>query len=401
MKFSYLAHDEKGASVKGFMEATDKHQVTSLLFEQKLTPVSVEEMHQGININAWVDKIKGVSLDELATFTRQLATMLNAGLPLTDALNLLKLQSTSTVFTAAISQILDDVQAGLSLSVAMQKHPKIFSKVYVSLIKAGESAGVMETILNRLSDNLEKSSDFQSKVKGALIYPVIVFIGMLGVMILMMVVVIPKLTSLYKEFNASLPIATKILIAMSDFMVNFWPLVIVLTVGGFFAVKSFINSPKGRRLWDEKVYSFPVFGGMMREIMLTELTRTLSLLVGAGVSIVEGLNVVAEATGNVIAEEELRKIIKKVEKGFPLSVSFSESSVFLPIIGQMIAVGEETGKLDEVLSKLSKYFENSSEAAVKGLTTAIEPLIIIILGVGVGFLIFTVVMPIYNLTNQF
>ena len=401
MKFSYLAHDERGASIKGYMDASDKRQVTSLLFEQKLTPVSVEEMHQGININAWVDKIKGVSLDELATFTRQLATMLNAGLPLTDALNLLKLQSTSTVFMAAISQILDDVQAGLSLSVAMQKHPKIFSKVYVSLIKAGESAGVMETILNRLSDNLEKSSDFQSKVKGALIYPVIVFVGMLGVMVLMMVVVIPKLTSLYKEFNASLPIATKVLIAMSDFMVNFWPLVIVLTVGGFFAVKSFINSPKGRRLWDEKVYSFPVFGGMMREIMLTELTRTLSLLVGAGVSIVEGLNVVAEATGNVIAEEELRKIIKKVEKGFPLSVSFSESSVFLPIIGQMIAVGEETGKLDEVLSKLSKYFENSSEAAVKGLTTAIEPLIIIILGVGVGFLIFTVVMPIYNLTNQF
>lgn len=401
MRYKYLAHDDKGVSVRGFMDASDKRQVTSLLFEQKLTPVSVEEVHQGLNVNTWLDKIKGVSLDEISTFTRQLATMLNAGLPLTDALNLLKLQSSSAIFTATISQILDDVQAGLALSVAMQKHPKVFSKVYVALIKAGESAGVMETILNRLADNLEKSRDFQSKVKGALVYPAIVFVGMIGVMVLMMVVVVPKLTGLYKEFNADLPLPTKILMGVSDFMVNFWPIVLILAVGGFFAAKSFLASPRGRRLWDDHVYSFPVVGGMLREIMFTELTRTLSLLVASGVSIVEGLNVVAEATGNVIAEEELRKIIKKVEKGFPLSVSFSESPSFLPIIGQMIAVGEETGKLDEVLSKLSKYFENSSESSVKGLTTAIEPLIIILLGAGVGFLIFTVVMPIYNLTNQF
>lgn len=401
MRYKYLAHDDKGVSVRGFMDASDKRQVTSLLFEQKLTPVSVEEVHQGLNVNTWLDKIKGVSLDEISTFTRQLATMLNAGLPLTDALNLLKLQSSSAIFTATISQILDDVQAGLALSVAMQKHPKVFSKVYVALIKAGESAGVMETILNRLADNLEKSRDFQSKVKGALVYPAIVFVGMIGVMILMMVVVVPKLTGLYKEFNADLPLPTKILMGASDFMVNFWPLALAMAVGGFFAGKSFLASPRGRRLWDDHVYSFPVVGGMLREIMFTELTRTLSLLVASGVSIVEGLNVVAEATGNVIAEEELRKIIKKVEKGFPLSVSFSESPSFLPIIGQMIAVGEETGKLDEVLSKLSKYFENSSESSVKGLTTAIEPLIIILLGAGVGFLIFTVVMPIYNLTNQF
>ena len=401
MKFSYSAHDGKGATIKGYMETSDKKQVTSLLFEHKLTPVSISEVQQSININTWLDKIKGVSLDEIATFTRQLATMLNAGLPLTDALNLLKLQSSSTVFSATISQILDDVSAGLALSVSMQKHPKIFSKVYVALIKAGESAGVMETVLNRLSDNLEKSRDFQSKVKGALIYPAIIFVGMIGVMILMMVVVVPKLTGLYKEFNADLPLPTKILMGVSDFMVNFWPLVLVLAVGGFFAGKSFLATPRGRRLWDEHIYSFPVVGNMLREIMLTDLTRTLSLLVGSGVSIVEGLNVVAEATGNVIAEEELRKIVKKVEKGFPLSVAFSESTSFLPIIGQMVAVGEETGKLDEVLSKLSKYFENSSEAGVKGLTTAIEPLIIILLGIGVGFLIFTVVMPIYNLTNQF
>lgn len=401
MRYKYLAHDDKGVSVRGFMDASNKRQVTSLLFEQKLTPVSVEEVHQGLNVNTWLDKIKGVSLDEISTFTRQLATMLNAGLPLTDALNLLKLQSSSAIFTATISQILDDVQAGLALSVAMQKHPKVFSKVYVALIKAGESAGVMETILNRLADNLEKSRDFQSKVKGALVYPAIVFVGMIGVMILMMVVVVPKLTGLYKEFNADLPLPTKILMGASDFMVNFWPLALAMAVGGFFAGKSFLASSRGRRLWDDHVYSFPVVGGMLREIMFTELTRTLSLLVASGVSIVEGLNVVAEATGNVIAEEELRKIIKKVEKGFPLSVSFSESPSFLPIIGQMIAVGEETGKLDEVLSKLSKYFENSSESSVKGLTTAIEPLIIILLGAGVGFLIFTVVMPIYNLTNQF
>lgn len=400
MKFSYKARDSMGTIIKGFVDAPDVARASSSVSAQKLTPINLEEVRPSFNLDKYISKIKGVSADELAAFTRQMATMLNAGLPLTDALNLLKLQSTPQ-FGEIVEKILDDVQAGTALSTAMAKHPKVFNKVYIALVKAGESAGVMETILNRLADNLEKGRDFASKVKGALIYPVIVFFGMIGVMALMMIVVIPKLTGLYKEFGANLPMPTRILITVSDFSVKFWWLALVICILGYLVIVRYLATSVGRRWWDGIAYKIPVMGPMQNMIMLTEMTRTLALLVGAGVSIVEALQVVSAATGNVVVESELRRIVSKVEKGFPLSVSFAESESFIPIIGQMVTVGEETGKLDDVLEKLSHYFENNSESAVKGLTTAIEPLIIILLGVGVGFLIFTIVMPIYNLTSQF
>ncbi len=400
MKFSYKARDSMGTIIKGFVDAPDVARASSSVSAQKLTPINLEEVRPSFNLDKYISKIKGVSADELAAFTRQMATMLNAGLPLTDALNLLKLQSTPQ-FGEIVEKILDDVQAGTALSTALSKHPKVFNKVYIALVKAGESAGVMETILNRLADNLEKGRDFASKVKGALIYPVIVFFGMIGVMALMMIVVIPKLTGLYKEFGANLPMPTRILITVSDFSVKYWWIVLIIIIFAYLSFKKYLATPIGRKWWDGIAYKIPVMGPMQNMIMLTEMTRTLALLVGAGVSIVEALQVVSAATGNVVVESELRRIVSKVEKGFPLSVSFAESESFIPIIGQMVAVGEETGKLDDVLEKLSHYFENNSESAVKGLTTAIEPLIIILLGVGVGFLIFTIVMPIYNLTSQF
>ncbi len=400
MKYSYKARDLQGTIIKGFVDASDIAHASSSVSAQKLIPINIVEVRPGLDLDIFISKLKGVSGEELATFTRQMATMLNAGLPLTDALNLLKLQS-SPQFGEIIGKVLDDVQAGTALSNALSKHPKVFNKVYIALIKAGESAGVMETILNRLAENLEKGRDFASKVKGALVYPVIVFIGMIGVMALMMIVVVPKLTGLYKEFGSELPMPTQILIAVSDFSVQYWWIVLIIIVFAYLSFKKYVSTVAGRKWWDGMIYKIPVVGPMQNLIMLTEMTRTLALLVGAGVSIVEALQVVSAATGNVIVESELRRIISKVEKGFPLSVSFAESESFIPIIGQMVAVGEETGKLDDVLAKLSSYFENNSEASVKGLTTAIEPIIIILMGVGVGFLIFTIVMPIYNLTSQF
>ncbi len=400
MKYSYKARDLQGTIIKGFVDASDIAHASSSVSAQKLIPINIVEVRPGLDLDIFISKLKGVSGEELATFTRQMATMLNAGLPLTDALNLLKLQS-SPQFGEIIGKVLDDVQAGTALSNALSKHPKVFNKVYIALIKAGESAGVMETILNRLAENLEKGRDFASKVKGALVYPVIVFIGMIGVMALMMIVVVPKLTGLYKEFGSKLPMPTQILIAVSDFSVQYWWIVLIIIVFAYLSFKKYVSTVAGRKWWDGMIYKIPVVGPMQNLIMLTEMTRTLALLVGAGVSIVEALQVVSAATGNVIVESELRRIISKVEKGFPLSVSFAESESFIPIIGQMVAVGEETGKLDDVLAKLSSYFENNSEASVKGLTTAIEPIIIILMGVGVGFLIFTIVMPIYNLTSQF
>ena len=399
MRFRYVAKDPSGKTIKGTVDAQDSKSAAGVLRDKKMLTINLVEDKGLLDMGDFSLKFGGVSVSDMANFTRQLSTMITAGLPLTDALSLLRLQS-GPKLSPVVSAILLDVQSGVSLSEAMGKHPQAFSKVFVSLVKAGEAAGVVETILNRLADNLEKSREFKAKVISAMIYPVIVLLGMVGVMMVMMVVVVPKLTEVYKQFNADLPVATKTVIAISDFMVNYWFIVIILMGGLVAGGVAYLKTPVGKRWWDDLLYKIPIVGPLSKQVMMTELTRTLALLVGAGVSVVEALNIVADALGNVVIESEIKLIAKRVEKGFPISISFSESGHFPPIAGQMIAVGEETGKLDDVLTKLSSYFESESEQKVKGLTAAIEPLIIILLGIGVGFLIFAIILPIYDITNK-
>ena len=300
-----------------------------------------------------------------------------------------------------VGALLTDIQGGLSLSSSMTRHPSVFSKVYVALVKAGEAAGVMENVLNRLADNSEKTREFTSKVKGAMVYPAIILMGMVGVMFLMMWLVIPKITDLYADFNAELPLATRAIMWLSDAFTTYWWLWGSLLFLGMYGLRAFMATETGIRKWDTLKYRIPITGELTRQVMLTELSRTLSLLIGSGISVIDALNIVADALGNVMVEKDVRRIARQVEKGFPISIAFSESEIFPPVMGQMIAVGEETGKIDEVLFKLSKYFELESEQKIKGLTTAIEPLILIVLAIGVGFLMYAVVMPIYSITNQF
>lgn len=399
MKFKYTARDSTGKQIKGVVESSTAANAANLVKDQRLVPITIKEITPGLSLSSLNSAMGNVSLNDLANFTRQLATMITAGLPLTDALNLLSVQS-SQPLAGIVAAMLNDVQAGISLSSAMAKHPTVFSKVYVSLVKAGEAAGVMENILNRLADTSERSREFRSKVSGAMIYPMIIVIGMVAVFAMMIVLVVPKLTALYKDFNADLPIATRAMIAISDFSLNYWWAVIAIAGGLGFLAKTYASSKTGRATLDDLSYKIPVWGPLAKQVMMTEITRTLSLLIGAGVSVVEALNIVADAAGNVMVEKDLRRISKQVEKGFPISISFSDSPVFLPVVGQMIAVGEETGKLDDVLAKVSHYFESESEQKVKGLTSAIEPIILIVLAVGVGFLMYAIIMPMYQITNQ-
>ena len=400
MRWKYKARDRQGREVKGVLEAQDAKAAAAMLSQQKLMPVSVVEQRMIFDVSAWRARFGGVSVADLANFTRQLSIMITAGLPLTDALNLLKLQS-SPALAPIVGNILTDVAGGMSLSSALDKHRSVFSKVYVALMRAGEAAGVVEKILSRLAENMEKSREFSAKVKGAMVYPAIILVGMLGVMGIMMVVVVPKLTALYTEFGTNLPAATKLIIGLSAFLSGYWWFIIIGVMGGVWVIRRYMGTPVGRRWRDDLIYRLPVVGELARQVMLAEMTRTMALLIGAGVSIVEALNIVSEALGNVIVETDMKKIAHQVEKGFPVAVSFSQAAVFPPLVGQMVAVGEETGRMDEVMEKLSIYFESNSGEKIKGLTTAIEPLIIIVLGVGVGFLIFSIIMPIYNLTSQF
>jgi type IV pilus assembly protein PilC len=399
-RFTYKAKDKAGKLVTGEVEASSIGIAAKLVHDRGLVVIALAPVRESI-----FDIIKKfrerITTNDVTTFTRQLATMINAGLPITDALLILRSQSKGAM-QKVVAQILTDVEGGESLSVSLARHPKVFSPTFIALIKSGELGGVIDEVLARLADNMEKQQEFKGKVTGALIYPAIIVVGMVVVAIVMMIFVIPKLLSLYGDFDAKLPTATKILITISNAFLKFWPIFLVVLVVGVYGYLAYRKTPKGRRKTDELLFKLPIIGELQKQVVLTELTRTLSLMVGSGVSILDGLNISAGVVGNVVLSDALKDAAKQVEKGFPIAYSFSKHPEAFPfILSQMIAVGEETGKMQEVLQKVSHVFEIESDQKVKALTSAIEPLVMIILGVGVGFLVIAIILPIYNLTSQF
>ncbi|MFZ5932792.1 MAG: type II secretion system F family protein [Patescibacteria group bacterium] len=399
-RFNYKAKSKDGQVVTGEVEASSAQVAAKLVRDKGLVVISVKPARE--NPLTFIRKFRErITLSDVATFTRQLATMVNAGLPITEALLILRSQSKGAM-QKVVAQILGDVEGGEALSTALGRHPKIFNPTYIALIKSGEVGGVLDEVLVRLADNLEKQQEFRGKVKGALIYPAIIIVGMFVVGLVMMVFVIPRLTSLYTEFNAKLPTATRVLIGVSNFFLKAWPLLLVILVLAFYGFQAYRKTPIGRRKTDELIFKLPIIGELQRQVILTELTRTLSLMVGAGVSILEALNISAGVVGNVVISDALKDAAKQVEKGFPVAYSFGKHPEAFPfILSQMVAVGEETGKMEEVLQKVSHVFEVESDQKVKGLTSAVEPLVMVLLGLGVGFLVIAIILPIYNLTSQF
>jgi len=399
-RFNYKARDKTGTVLTGEVEATSPEHASKLLHAKGLIVITIKA-----KIDTPLDFIRRfrerITLQDVATFTRQLSTMVNAGLPITEALLILRSQAKGPMEKVA-SQVLADVEGGESLSTSISRHPKVFSPTYVALVRSGEVGGVLDDVLARLADDLEKQQEFSGKVKGALIYPAIVITGMFAVGLIMMIFVIPRLTSLYGEFNANLPVPTKILIGISNILLRFWPIFLILAVGGFYAFQLYRKTVPGRRRTDELILKLPIIGDLQRQVLLTDITRTLSLMVGAGVSILDALNITAGVVNNVVLSEALKDSAKQVEKGFPVAYSFAKHPEAFPfILSQMVAVGEETGKMEDVLKKISHVFEVESDQRVKTLTAAIEPLVMIMLGIGVGFLVIAVILPIYNLTSQF
>ena len=399
-RFNYKAKDKDGRLVIGEVEAGNANDAARLVKGKGLYVISITPKID--SPLALLSRFRErITPREVATFTRQLSTMINAGLPITEGLLVLRSQSKGAM-QKVVAQILADVESGESFSTSLGRHAKIFSPTYIALVKSGEVGGVMDQVLIRLADNLEKQQEFQSKVKGALIYPAIIVVGMIAVSLIMMIFVIPRLTSLYADFNATLPLPTRILIGISNFVIKYWFIVLFLLGAAFYLFKLYRDTKEGRRKTDDLLFRIPIFGELQRQIILTELTRTLALMVGAGVPILEALNITSGVVGNTVISEALKDAAKQVEKGFPIAFSFARHPEAFPfILSQMVAVGEETGKMDEVLTKISHIFEVESDEKVKGLTAAIEPLVMVLLGLGVGFLVIAVILPIYNLTSQF
>jgi len=397
--FTYTAKNTHGETIKGKVEAQNKAQAASILIGRKLLVIEVVPISDaGLAIfNNLLNKVKH---EDLVNFTRQLATMIGAGLSLAKALSILREQD-NPAMAEVVSNLLRDIESGSTFSEALQKQPDVFNRIYIQLVKAGEIGGVLDQVLEKLAENLEKDRVFRAKTKGAMIYPIIVLVAMVVVGFVMMIFVVPKLSEMYADFGAELPLPTLILISLANFMTRFWWLFIVAAAGGFLALRRWYKTPLGERKIDQFLLKMPIIGALRQRIILTNFSRTLSLLLGSGVPLLNSLLIVSQAMGSVLYRNAMAEVAKKVEKGVSLSRALAVYDLFPGILHQMLAVGEETGKLDEVLLKLSVYFEAESEQAVKNLTSAMEPLIMVVLGLGVGAMVIAIIMPIYSLTSQF
>ncbi|MBI4079411.1 MAG: type II secretion system F family protein [Candidatus Levybacteria bacterium] len=400
MRLVYKATTKEGKILRGVVEAGSVKEAAAYLRKLQYFPISINKKTEG-NLLSNIPFFSKSGTGDLVFFTRQLSSMLLAGLTLMQALTILKEQMEKPLMREMVKTITTDVEAGKTFSLAIENYPEFFSPVYVSLVKAAENTGLLDKILLRIADNLEKQQRLKSTIKGALIYPVVVLIGMVVVIMVMMVVVIPQLSTLYKNLNVSLPLPTLIVLGISQFFVFAWPIMIGLFILSLYLLRRWRSTEAGRLFIDNFILNIPLIGKLVKKTVLTEFTRTLGLLVGSGSLVVESIRRTAEATGNALYKEAIFAVAARVEKGITIGDSLSYSPLFPPIVIEMVKIGEQTGKIDESLIRLSEYYEREVDQAVKTVTTLFEPIIIMVLGVGVAFLLIAVITPIYSLLSSF
>lgn len=400
-KFSGKTKD--GKVTKGTIEAFDEPQAIKVLRERNIIPTAVVKQDTS-SLQALLvplGKFQKVHPDQVVVFTRQLATMVSAGLPIIQALTILQSQARSTKFQELLKETISVVEGGAPLSKALAGYPNVFDELYINLVKAGESSGALDRIFERLADKLEQKKEFRAKTKGAMIYPMIIFIGMAGVMALMLLFVVPKVTSMYTSMELELPLPTKILIGASNFMLKSWWLMLIIGAVIIFGLKQYAKTQDGKYFFAKLSFKIPIIGKVAMQSDLVEFASTLSLLMSSGVPITEALEIVSGSLKNQLYKDVVTDAIEAVKKGEPLSSPLSASSYVPAIVPQMLAVGEETGKVDDILHKLSVYFQAETDQIVKNLSTAMEPIVLAILGLMVGVMVLAIILPIYKLTSAF
>lgn len=395
MKFAYVGIDKNSTRQKGRIQANSEKEVIEYLHINNITPISVRKLDESLFL-----MFKKVKNSDIILFTRQLASMIITGLTLIEALKILKQQKLSHGMQEMINDLIAQISEGAAFSDALSSHPDIFSEVYVALIRAAEKGGLLDKILDRLANNLERSDDLKKQVKAAMFYPGIVVGGMFVVLVVMNVFVIPQLGTLYDSLNIELPLTTKFVLANSRLFTTYYPFLIAGGIGGIILYRRFEKTTEGVKIIDKMKLRLPVFGSIITLTSLDEISRTLSILISSGASIIESLNITAKVAGNYWYETAILNTSALVEKGVSLADAFEHQNIFPPMLTQMVRVGESTGKIDDSLYKISEYFERDLDVRVKMLTTAIEPILIVVLGVSVAFLILSIITPIYGLISQ-
>ena len=398
--FAYSGRTRAGQTVTGERIADTIDAAVAALRREQIVITQINPVKEKAAKAEGKVKAKKVKAKNLAIFTRQFSVMIDAGLPLVQCLEILGTQEEDKNFSAVILATRADVESGASLADAMKRHPKTFDPLFTNMIAAGEAGGILDTILKRLATYIEKAVKLQAQVKSAMIYPiaVVVIAGLVVGVILWKV--IPTFANLFAGLGATLPLPTRIVIALSNGMVRFMPFIIVGIVASVFAFKSYYGTPRGRMAVDALMLKMPVLGDLMRKIAVARFCRTLSTLLASGVSILEALDITARTSGNAVVEEAINTTRKSIERGETIAQPLKETAVFPPMVVQMIGVGEATGALDTMLSKIADFYEEEVDVAVAGLLTLLEPIMIAFLGGVVGGIVIAMYLPIFDLISK-
>jgi len=399
--FAYKARMLTGGMTEGTIEASDQKAAVDQLRTQKLVPIEVAESGPSFfDTFAKFSPFKpSVKTKELVLFSRQLSTLVSAGVPLVQGLTILEDQVETKLFKKTVHNIREDIEAGQSITDALRKHPFVFEELYVSMIKAGEVGGILDVILERLSSYLEAAESLKSKVKGAMMYPMVVTVIAGAVTLFLLMGVIPTFTKIFAGFGAQLPFITQMLINISDFLRHFWYIVIGTPIGLLYALRQYRKTDVGLRNIDAVLLKLPIFGLLLKKVAVAKFTRTLGTLIKSGVPILQALETVAKTSGNKVIEIAVMTARESVKEGERIASQLKKANVFPPMVIQMVAIGEETGNLDAMLAKIADFYDQEVDTAVKALTSMIEPLIIVVMGVIIGFIVIAMFLPMFELGN--
>lgn len=399
--FKYKAKNNMGKVIDGTIDAQNEAAAAAALRQKRLDVVSISGMSGLDNFLASLTKKGGkVTTKDVVVFSRQFSTMVNAGLPILQGLSIVAEQAENPEFRVVMTKVRDDISNGIPLSEAMAKFPKVFSTLYVNMVKAGEQGGILDVIFERLSEYLEKAEGVARKVKSAMMYPIVVMSVACLVVIFLMVKVVPTFRDVFASFGAKLPAPTQFLINVSDFLSSKKAfLIVIFLVVAWIAITMYRKTKTGAYNWDKMILGLPVFGILAQKAAVAKFARTLGTLIKSGVPIMDALETVAKTSGNLVLEKAILNARDSVREGKTLTQPLKESKVFPPMVTQMINVGEETGALDTMLSKIADFYEDEVDAAVEGLTSIIEPILIVFLGVTIGFIVVAMFMPMFEIGN--
>jgi type IV pilus assembly protein PilC len=394
--YTWVAETKKGRKLKGELEAADERIALSQLKRRNLTVRKLKPKPKDIfeSVSWMQPKVKS---KDIVIFTRQFSTMIDAGLPLVQGLTILAEQSENRTFKTILKEITKDVEGGSTLAEAMKKHPKVFDDLFVNLVAAGEVGGILDTILRRLADYIEKAEKLKSRIKGAMTYPLVVVAIAIIVIAVILIFVIPVFEDMFAGFGAALPAPTQLVVNMSRFMKGNFHFIIIALVAIVVGIKQYRNSQQGRKTTDGLLLKLPIFGELLRKVAVARFTRTLGTMIQSGVPILDSLEIVARTSGNVILEEIIYEVRGSIAEGQTIAEPLSETDIFPGMVVQMISVGEATGALDTMLAKIADFYDDEVDAAVDALTSMLEPLLMLFLGGSIGGLVVAMYLPIFQM----